>query len=82
MLKNERGSVAIMAFVIMLFISLYGAIILGNSARKYQIQTNNINTIIASYSYQGTYTEERDEELTVQELQRIYKNVGGEEILF
>lgn len=82
MLKNERGSVAIMAFVIMLFISLYGAIILGNSARKYQIQTNSINTIIASYSYQGTTTEERDEELTIQELQRIYKNVGGEEIVF
>ena len=81
MLKNERGSVAIMAFVIMLFISLYGAIILGNSARKYQIQTNSINTIIASYSYQGTNAEERDEELTVQELQRIYKNVGGEEII-
>ena len=46
MLKKQKGSITIMAFVIMLFIALYGALILGNSTRKYRIQTNDINTII------------------------------------
>ena len=77
MIKNEKGSITIMAFVVMLFISLYGALLLGNSARKYQIQTTNIESIIASYKYQGTDAEERDSELTQQELERIYQNVGG-----
>ena len=77
MIKNERGSVTIMAYVVMLFISLYGALILANSARKYQIQTNNIESIIASYRYQGFGVEDRDAELTQQELERIYENVGG-----
>ncbi len=77
MIKNERGSVTITAFVVMLFISLYGALILGNSARKYQIQTNDIESIIASYRYQGMDSEERDSELLQQELERIYENVGG-----
>ncbi len=77
MLKDERGSITIMAFVVMLFISLYGAIILGNSTRKYQLQSNSIESIINSYKYQGTDTDDRDAELTVQELDRIYKNVGG-----
>ena len=81
MIKNERGSITIMAFVIMLFISLYGALILGNSARKYQVQTNNIDTIIAAYRYQGTNAEDRDSELTQQELERIYDNVGGTRII-
>ena len=80
MIKNEKGSVTIMAFVVMLFISLYGALLLGNSARKYQVQTNNIETIIASYRYQGMNAEDRDSELMQQELERIYNNVGGKRI--
>jgi hypothetical protein len=56
-----------MAFVVMLFLSLYGAVILGNSSRKYQNQTNNINTIIASY----------DNNMTDQDLQRLYETLGG-----
>ena len=70
MLKKEKGSITIMAFVIMLFVSLYGAIILGTSTRKYKIQTNDIDTIISSYTI----------DLTEQDLQRLYENVGGEKI--
>ena len=70
MLKKEKGSITIMAFVIMLFVSLYGAIILGTSTRKYKIQTNDIDTIISSYKI----------DLTEQDLQRLYENVGGEKI--
>jgi len=80
MFKKEEGSITIMAFVIMLFVSLYGAIILGNSSRKYQLQTNNIETIIASYRYQGMNASSGDKELTQQELERIYENVGGTRI--
>ena len=68
--KKERGSITIMAFVIMLFVSLYGAIILGTSTRKYKIQTNDIDTIISAYKI----------DLTEQDLQRLYENVGGEPI--
>lgn len=67
MRKNERGSITIMAFVIMLFISLYGAIILANSTRKYKIQTTDIDTIINSYK----------SDLTEQDLKRLYENSGG-----
>ena len=77
MLKNERGSVTIISFVVMLFISLYGAIILGTSARKYSVQTNNIDTIIRAYHYQGL---DEYQELTEQELIRIYDNIGGEKL--
>ena len=70
MLKKERGSITIMAFVIMLFVSLFGAIILGTSTRKYKIQTNDINTIIGSYK----------SDLTDQDLERLYQNVGGARI--
>lgn len=67
MLKKQKGSITIMAFVIMLFISLYGALILGNSARKYRIQSNDIDTIISSYK----------SDLTEQDLRRLYENSGG-----
>ncbi len=77
MKNHDRGSITIMAFVIMLFVSLYGAIILANSARKYQIQTNNIQTIIDSYKFQGLGANGRDEELSQQQLERIYANIGG-----
>ncbi len=68
MLKKEKGSITMMAFVIMLFVSLFGAIILGTSARKYKIQTNDINTIVNSYK----------SDLTDQDLERLYQNLGGE----
>ena len=80
MLKNDKGSITIMAFVVMLFISLYGALILGNSARKYQLQTNSIETIVRAYRFQGTDVNARDGELSQQELRRIYYNVGGARI--
>ena len=80
MRKNNKGSVTIMAFVVMLFISLYGALILGNSARKYQLQTNNIETIVRAYRFQGTDVNSKDGELSQQELRRIYYNVGGTRI--
>ncbi len=70
MLKREKGSITIMAFVIMLFVSLFGAIILGTSTRKYKIQTNDVNTIISAYKIDQT-----DQDLT-----RLYTNVGGEPI--
>ena len=70
MIKKERGSITIMAFVIMLFVSLFGAIILGTSTRKYKIQTNDVNTIISAYKIDQT-----DQDLT-----RLYTNIGGETI--
>ena len=70
LLKNNKGSVTIMAFVVMLFLSLYGAIILGNSSRKYQNQTTNIKTIVSSY----------DKNMTDQDLARLYETLGGEVI--
>ena len=70
MLKNTRGSVTMMAYVAMLFFSLYGAIVLGNALRKYNIQTNEINTITNAYDFQ----------MSDQELQRLYSNIGGGDI--
>ncbi len=80
MLKNNKGSVAIMAFVVMLFISLYGAIVLGNSSRKYQNQTNSINAIISSYAFQGGDTSSNGKMVTQQELENLYYKIGGEKI--
>ena len=78
MKKNNKGSVTIMAVVIMLFISLYGSIILGNSTRKYNNQTNNINTIVNAYKFQGgNSTSSGGKKMTAQELQHLYENVGG-----
>ncbi len=77
MKKNNSGSVTIMAVVIMLFISLYGSIILGNSTRKYNNQTNNINTIVNAYKFQGGNSSSGGKKTTVQELQHLYENVGG-----
>ena len=70
MLKNTRGSVTMMAYVAMLFFSLYGAIVFSNSARKYNIQTNEIKTIQNAYDFQ----------MSDQELHRLYENLGGVEI--
>ena len=52
MLKNTRGSITMMAYVAMLFFSLYGAIVYGNAVRKYKIQTDAIQTISNSYAFQ------------------------------
>lgn len=70
MLKNTRGSVTMMAYVAMLFFSLYGAIVFGNAYRKYKIQTDAIKTIANAYDFQ----------MSDQELYRLYDNVGGERI--
>ena len=70
MLKDTRGSITMMAYVAMLFFSLYGAIVLGNALRKYNIQTNEIKTIKNSYDFQ----------MSDQELYRLYINIGAEEI--
>ena len=70
MLKDTRGSITMMAYVAMLFFSLYGAIVFGNAVRKYNIQTDEINTIINAY----------DMQMSDQELYRLYENVGGGEI--
>ena len=80
-LKNNKGSVVIMVYVVMLFISLYGAIILANSARKYANQTNNINTIINAYKFQGGDDDTPNSKMiTQQELEILYSNVDGEVI--
>ena len=67
MLKDTRGSITMMAYVAMLFFSLYGAIVFGNAVRKYNIQTDEINTIINAYDFQ----------MSDQELQRLYQNIDG-----
>lgn len=79
-MKHNKGSVTIMAFVIMLFISLYGALVLANSARKYQNQTNNINTIINAYKFQGGNATTSGRMISQQELEHLYQNLGGKEI--
>ena len=70
MLKDTRGSITMMAYVAMLFFSLYGAIVLGNALRKYNIQTNEIATIKNAYDFQ----------MSDQELYRLYVNTGSKEI--
>lgn len=60
-----------MAFVAMLFFSLYGAIVFGNAVRKYNIQTTEIQAITNAYDYQ----------YTTEELYRLYNNVGGNPII-
>ena len=77
MINNNRGSVTVMAFVVMLFISLYGALIFGTASRKYQVQTININTIINSYKFQGGDSTQSGQTLSKQELEHLYKNIGG-----
>ena len=67
MLKDVRGSITMMAYVAMLFFSLYGAVVLGHAARKYKIQTDAIQTIKNSY----------DVQLSDQELYRLYENIGA-----
>ncbi len=72
MLKDKRGSITMMAYVAMLFFSLYGAIVFGNAFRKYKIQTDAIQTISNAYDFQ----------MSEQELYRLYDNVGAERIHF
>lgn len=70
MLKDTRGSITMMAYVAMLFFSLYGAIVAGNAARKYKIQTDAIQSISNSYDFQ----------MSDQELYRLYFNTGAQGI--
>ena len=70
MLKNTRGSVTMMAYVAMLFFSLYGAIVFGNAVRKFNIQTNEIKVIQNAYDFQ----------MSDEELYRLYSNVGAMDI--
>ena len=70
MIKGTRGSITMMAYVAMLFFSLYGAIVAGNAARRYKNQTDAINSIRNSYDFQ----------MTDQELYRLYYNTGAEGI--
>ena len=78
MRRNNKGSVAIVVYVVMLFISLYGALILGNSSRRYLNQTRNIETIQNSYRFQGGDDDTPSgREITQQELENLYSNVGG-----
>ncbi|MBO5142599.1 MAG: hypothetical protein J6C46_06320 [Clostridia bacterium] len=72
MLKSNRGSITMMAYVAMLFFSLYGAIVFGNASRKYNIQTDEIKTIQNAYDFQ----------MNDQELYRLYYNIGSDEIRF
>ena len=67
LINEERCSVTIMVFVVMLFLSLYGAIILGNSSRKFQNQTNSIKTIQSAYN-----TDMSDDDLA-----RLYDRIGA-----
>ena len=76
-MKNNRGSVTLMAFAAMLFISLYGAIVLANSTRKYSNQTANINTIVNAYRFQGGDSSTSGQMISQQELEHLYENVGG-----
>ncbi len=78
MKRNNKGSVAIVVYVVMLFISLYGALILGNSSRRYLNQTQNIETIQNAYNFQGGDDDTPSgKEITQQELENLYLNVGG-----
>lgn len=69
-IKDTRGSVTMMAYVAMLFFSLYGAIVFGNAVRKYNIQTDEIKTIQNAYDFQ----------MSDQELYRFYSTSGAEKI--
>ncbi len=70
MLKETRGSITMMAFVAMLFFSLYGAIVLGNAVRKYKIQSDSIVNIQNAY----------DAEKTDEELYYLYETIGAQVI--
>lgn len=70
MLKNNKGSVTMMAYVAVLFFSIYGVIVYSNSVRKYSIQTDEIQSIVNSYNFN----------MSDQELYRLYQNIGASEI--
>lgn len=64
MLKNTRGSVTMVAFIAMLFFSLYSIIIFSNSVRAFVIQSNSIKTIKTVYS----------SDVSVEKMRDIYEN--------
>jgi hypothetical protein len=61
---NNRGSVTMVAFIAMLFFSMYSIIIFSNSVRSYIVQGNSIKTISGVYS--------KDAE--VEKMKDIYEN--------
>lgn len=49
-MKNQRGSLTMIAFFTMLIFSLYGILVFGKSASSYIRQTSSIETIQRAYS--------------------------------
>lgn len=49
-MKNQRGSVTMIAFFTILIFSLYGILVYGRSASSYIRQTSSIETIQNAYS--------------------------------
>lgn len=49
-MKNQRGSLTMIAFFTILLFSLYGIIVFGRSASSYIRQTSSIETIQKAYS--------------------------------
>jgi hypothetical protein len=72
MIKNTRGSVTMVAFIAMLFFSLYSIIVFSNSVRSFIIQRNSIKTIQSVYS----------KDVSPEKMIDIYYNVLNEEPIF
>lgn len=49
-MKNQRGSVTLVAFFTILIFSLYGILVFGRSASSYIRQTSSIETIQKAYA--------------------------------
>lgn len=49
-MKNQKGSVTMIAFFTILIFSLYGILVFGRSASSYIRQTSSIETIQNAYS--------------------------------
>lgn len=49
-MKNQRGSLTMIAFFTILIFSLYGILVYGRSASSYIRQTSSIETIQKAYS--------------------------------
>jgi cell division protein FtsL len=61
---NNRGSVTMVAFIAMLFFSMYSIIIFSNSVRSYIVQGNSIKTISKIYS----------QDVETEKMKSIYEN--------
>lgn len=49
-MKNQRGSLTMIAFFLILVFSVYGVIVFGKSASSYIRQTSSIETIQKAYN--------------------------------